>query len=62
MFCCCFNIVVVVAEMMDNMWLDGAIQAIKALAFVCDILTYPVFLLLQRPWEKKRLSRKPKVR
>lgn len=48
--------------MMDNMWLDGAIQAIKALAFVCDIITYPVYLLLQRPWDKKQLSRRPKVR
>ncbi|XP_046676781.1 fatty acid CoA ligase Acsl3 [Homalodisca vitripennis] len=48
--------------MMDNMWLEGAIQAIKALAFVCDIVTYPLYLLLQRPWEKKRLSRRPKAK
>lgn len=45
----------------SNMWIDGAIGAIKAIAFVCDIITYPVYLLLQRPWEKKRLSRRIKV-
>uniref|UniRef100_A0A1B6E8J8 long-chain-fatty-acid--CoA ligase n=1 Tax=Clastoptera arizonana TaxID=38151 RepID=A0A1B6E8J8_9HEMI len=47
---------------MENIWIEGAIGAIKALAFVCDIITYPVYLLLQRPWEKKRLSRRIKAK
>ena len=42
-------------------WVDGAIGAVKAITFICDVITYPVYLLLQRPWEKKRLSSKPKV-
>lgn len=46
---------------MGNFWIEGTIGAIKALAFVCDILTYPVYLILQRPWEKKTLSRRVKV-
>jgi long-chain acyl-CoA synthetase len=46
---------------MGNIWIEGTIGAIKALAFVCDILTYPVYLILQRPWEKKTLSRRVKV-
>ncbi|XP_075214813.1 acyl-CoA synthetase long-chain [Lycorma delicatula] len=45
----------------SNVWIEGAIGAIKAFAFVCDILTYPVYLLLQRPWERKRLSRRLKA-
>jgi len=46
---------------MGSFWIEGTIGAIKALAFVCDILTYPVYLMLQRPWEKKALSRRVKV-
>ncbi|KAK7602450.1 hypothetical protein V9T40_008039 [Parthenolecanium corni] len=41
-------------------WVDGAIGAVKAITFICDVITYPVYLLLQRPWEKRRLSSKPK--
>ncbi|KAI5697895.1 hypothetical protein M8J76_013162 [Diaphorina citri] len=43
------------------MWLGGAMEALKAIAFVCDIITYPVYLFLQRPWEKKSLSSKKKA-
>jgi hypothetical protein len=50
---CCRN--------MGSFWIEGTIGAIKALAFVCDILTYPVYLILQRPWEKKAMSRRVKV-
>jgi hypothetical protein len=46
---------------MGSIWIEGTIGALKALAFVCDILTYPVYLILQRPWEKKTLSRRVKV-
>jgi long-chain acyl-CoA synthetase len=46
---------------MGSFWIEGTIGAIKALAFVCDILTYPVYLILQRPWEKKAMSRRIKV-
>ena len=46
---------------MGSFWIEGTIGAIKALAFVCDILTYPVYLVLQRPWEKKAMSRRVKV-
>lgn len=46
---------------MGSFWIEGTIGAIKALVFVCDILTYPVYLMLQRPWEKKAMSRRVKV-
>lgn len=41
-------------------WVEGAIGAVKAITFICDVITYPVYLLLQRPWEKRMLSSKPK--
>ena len=46
---------------MDSMWVDGAIGAIKVVAFVYDIITYPVYLMIERPWQKKQLSRRTKV-
>ncbi|KAL1124303.1 hypothetical protein AAG570_002071 [Ranatra chinensis] len=47
---------------MDNLWVEGAIGAIKAFVFVYDIITYPVYLILQRPWQKKQLSRRVKAK
>ncbi|BES89112.1 AMP-Hypothetical protein enzyme [Nesidiocoris tenuis] len=46
---------------MENLWVDGAIGAIKTIAFVCDIITYPIYLVLQRPWEKKEMARRNKA-
>lgn len=48
-------------ENMDSILISGTIGAIKAIAFVCDIITYPVHFILQRPWEKKRLSSRVKA-
>lgn len=47
---------------MDGFWISGAIHAIKALSYVYDLLTFPVFLILQRPWEKRKASRRIKAR
>ncbi|KAK9511143.1 hypothetical protein O3M35_005763 [Rhynocoris fuscipes] len=47
---------------MENVWVGSAIGAIKAFSFVYDIITYPVYLILQRPWEKKQLSRRVKAK
>lgn len=44
----------------NTTWVEGAIGAVKAITFICDVITYPVYLLLQRPWEKRRQSAKPK--
>ncbi|XP_067007397.2 fatty acid CoA ligase Acsl3 isoform X2 [Anabrus simplex] len=46
---------------MDSFWIGGTIGAIKAIAFVCDIITYPVYLIIQRPWQKKKLARRAKA-
>lgn len=42
--------------------MEGALGAIKVLAFVYDIITYPVYLFVYRPWEKKGLSRRVKAK
>lgn len=47
---------------MKSFWISGAIQAIKAISYVYDLLTFPVYLILQRPWEKRKASRRIKSR
>ncbi|XP_011135957.1 long-chain-fatty-acid--CoA ligase 4 isoform X2 [Harpegnathos saltator] len=47
---------------MEGFWISGAIHAIKALSYVYDLLTFPVYLILQRPWEKRKASRRIKAR
>lgn len=47
---------------MGGFWISGVITAIKALSYVYDILTFPVYLILQRPWEKRKLSRRVKAK
>lgn len=46
---------------MESFWIQTAIGAIKALTFVCDVITFPVYLVLQRPWETRQNSRRIKV-
>ncbi|XP_044752999.1 long-chain-fatty-acid--CoA ligase 4 isoform X3 [Coccinella septempunctata] len=43
---------------MDGTGVALAISALKVLAFVYDVLTYPVYLILQRPWKVRALARK----
>ena len=47
---------------MDGFWISGAIHTIKALSYVYDLLTFPVYLILQRPWEKRKASRRIKAK
>lgn len=47
---------------MGSLWITGAICAIKALSYVCDLITFPVYLVLQRPWEKRKASRRIKAK
>lgn len=47
---------------MEGFWVSGAINAIKALSYFYDLLTFPVYLVLQRPWEKRQLSRRVKAK
>ncbi|XP_043470608.1 long-chain-fatty-acid--CoA ligase 3 isoform X1 [Leptopilina heterotoma] len=47
---------------MNSFWISGAIHAIKALSYVYDLLTFPVYLILQRPWGKRKASRRIKAK
>ncbi|XP_063922554.1 long-chain-fatty-acid--CoA ligase 4 isoform X2 [Zophobas morio] len=47
---------------MDGVGITLAIGALKALAFVYDVLTFPVYVMLQRPWRARSLSRRVKAK
>lgn len=46
---------------MESFWVQTAISAIRAIAFVCDVITFPVYLVLQQPWKRRQLSKRIKV-
>lgn len=46
---------------MDGVGINLAIGALKAIAFVCDIITFPVYAVLQKPWKRRELSRRIKA-
>lgn len=46
---------------MESFWVQTAISAIRAIAFVCDVITFPVYLVLQRPWKRRQLAKRIKV-
>lgn len=46
---------------MESLWVQTAISAIRVIAFVCDVITFPVYLVLQQPWKRRQLSKRIKV-
>ncbi|XP_068620996.1 long-chain-fatty-acid--CoA ligase 4 [Battus philenor] len=49
-------------ETPDSWWVSAALRTIRAVVLVCDILTFPIHLILQMPWRKRALSRRIKAR
>ncbi|KAM3957701.1 acyl-CoA synthetase long-chain isoform 1-T2 [Aphomia sociella] len=49
-------------ETPETLWVSAVLNAIRAVALVFDILTFPIHLLWQRPWRKRALSRRIKAR
>ncbi|XP_072937242.1 long-chain-fatty-acid--CoA ligase 4 [Epargyreus clarus] len=49
-------------ETPESWWVSAVLRTIRAVALVFDVLTFPVHLLLQRPWRKRALSRRIKAR
>ncbi|RVE46716.1 hypothetical protein evm_008636 [Chilo suppressalis] len=49
-------------ETPESWWVSAVLKAIKAVALVFDILTFPIHLIFQRPWKKRALSRRIKAR
>ncbi|XP_045767998.1 long-chain-fatty-acid--CoA ligase 4 isoform X1 [Maniola jurtina] len=49
-------------ETPDAWWVSAVLRTIRAVVLVFDVLTFPLHLLLQRPWRKRALSRRIKAR
>ncbi|XP_045768006.1 long-chain-fatty-acid--CoA ligase 4 isoform X2 [Maniola jurtina] len=49
-------------KMPDAWWVSAVLRTIRAVVLVFDVLTFPLHLLLQRPWRKRALSRRIKAR
>lgn len=49
-------------ETPESWWVSAVLKTIRAVALVFDILTFPVHLIVQRPWRKRALSRRIKAR
>jgi len=47
---------------MEGVGFTVALGVLKALAFVYDLITFPVYFFLQRPWQNRQNARKIKVR
>lgn len=37
------------------------LNTFETVSFIYDVITYPVYFILQRPWNKKQKSRQLKV-
>ncbi|XP_023945055.2 long-chain-fatty-acid--CoA ligase 4 isoform X1 [Bicyclus anynana] len=46
----------------DAWWVSAALRTIRAVVLVFDVLTFPLHLLVQRPWRKRAQSRRIKAR
>ncbi|XP_052758691.1 long-chain-fatty-acid--CoA ligase 4 isoform X3 [Galleria mellonella] len=49
-------------ETPETWWVSAVLKTIKAVTLVFDILTFPIHLIVQRPWRKRALSRRIKAR
>ncbi|XP_031629734.1 long-chain-fatty-acid--CoA ligase 4 isoform X1 [Contarinia nasturtii] len=49
-------------EHMESIWVQTAISAIRVIAFVCDVITFPVYLVLQQPWKRRQQSKRIKAK
>ncbi|CAB3230314.1 unnamed protein product [Arctia plantaginis] len=49
-------------ETPESWWVSAVLRTIRAVALVFDVITFPIHLILQRPWRKRALSRRIKAR
>ncbi|XP_037947198.1 long-chain-fatty-acid--CoA ligase 4-like isoform X2 [Teleopsis dalmanni] len=48
--------------MMESFWVQGIIGTLKAITLLADILTLPVYLVLQRPWKRREEAKRVKAK
>jgi hypothetical protein len=46
---------------MESFWVQTAMGALKAAVFVYDVISFPIYFLLQRPWKRRTLAKRIKV-
>lgn len=46
---------------MESPWPERTVKALRAITFVCDVITFPVYYLIQQPWKYQRLAKRIKV-
>lgn len=46
---------------MESPWPERTVKALRAFTFVCDVITFPVYYLIQQPWKYQRLAKRIKV-
>ncbi|CAB3230315.1 unnamed protein product [Arctia plantaginis] len=51
-----------IADKPESWWVSAVLRTIRAVALVFDVITFPIHLILQRPWRKRALSRRIKAR
>lgn len=60
-FVCSVLFLIFINSSMESIWVQTAISAIRVIAFVCDVITFPVYLVLQQPWKRRQQSKRIKV-
>jgi hypothetical protein len=48
-------------DRMESFWVQTAMGALKAAVFVYDVISFPIYFLLQRPWKRRTLAKRIKV-
>lgn len=46
---------------METFWIQVAMGAFKTFSFVYDVITFPIYLILQKPWKRRQLAKKIRV-
>lgn len=46
---------------MNNLWIQCVIKALSYVGVFYDIITFPVYFLIQRPWVRRNRSQRIKV-
>lgn len=46
---------------MESPWPQRTVNALRAITFVCDVITFPVYFVIQKPWKFQRLAKRIKV-
>lgn len=46
---------------MESPWPKRTVNALRAITFVCDAITFPIYYIIQQPWKYQRLAKRIKV-